>query len=126
MAKILIVDDDPDIVSAVSVFLDAKGQEIRSAYNKEEGLAAVESFDPDLLILDVMMDQPDDGLVMAQELRRKAFKKPILMLTAMSRVTGFDYGKDDEIAPVDAFVEKPIDIETLWEKIQEMLEKKEG
>lgn len=126
MAKILIVDDDPDVVETCSLFLQKEGYELVSANSREEGMKQVESFSPDLLVLDVMMEQPDDGIAMAQDLRRKGFKKPILMLTSIGKVTGMDYGKDDSVVPVDAFIEKPAKPEELVSQVKSLLEKAEG
>jgi DNA-binding response OmpR family regulator len=123
MAKILIVDDDPDVVAAAQVFLEKGGHEVFSAGSRPEGMKAIEGNEPDLLILDVMMDQPDDGMVMAQELRRNGFKRPILMLTSIAKVTGMDFEKDDDILPVDEFQQKPIDPATLMAKVDQLLKK---
>ena len=71
MAKILIVDDDPDVVEACRLFLERERHEVTSAYNRGEGMKAVVDVNPDLLILDVIMELPDDGIAMAQELRRR-------------------------------------------------------
>ena len=57
MAKILIVDDDPDIVEASQLFLEKEGHTVASAGSRAGGMAQVEAFQPDLLILDVMMEQ---------------------------------------------------------------------
>jgi DNA-binding response OmpR family regulator len=123
MAKVLVVDDDPDIVEAISAVLAGKGHEVQGAHNREEGLQAARDGKPDLLVLDVMMDQPDDGMVMAQELKRDGFASPILMLTNISNITGLEYGKDDEIVPVDIFLQKPVDPAVLVEKVDELLSK---
>jgi len=119
--KILIVDDDPDLVETARVYLEKEGYEIASAYNVDDGRAAVESEKPDLLILDVMMEQPDDGIALAQELRRKKVETPILMLSAISRVTSMDYDKDDGMVPVNEFLEKPVDPKVLIEKVKDLL-----
>ena len=95
MAKILVVDDDPDVVEAVTLVLGSEGHETATANNRGDGMVAVKSFDPELLVLDVMMEQQDDGFTMAQELRRNGFDRPILMLTSLGKVTGLDYGKDE-------------------------------
>ncbi len=121
MARILIVDDDPDVVEAAGLFLQKAGHEIASAYSREEGMAALKAQAPDLLILDVMMQQPDDGIAMARELRTGGFRKPILMLTSVSRTLGLAFEKDDELLPVDAFEEKPITPERLVAKVAELL-----
>jgi DNA-binding response OmpR family regulator len=126
VAKILIVDDDPDIVEAVQFFLEKAGHQIACAYDRREGEAKIAEFDPDLLILDVMMEQADDGLAMAQGLRRRGWKRPILMLTSLGQVTGLDYGKDDALVPVDDFQEKPVAPEELVNRVQKLLTKKEG
>lgn len=126
MAKILIVDDDPDVVEATSLFLEREGHQVVGAGNREEGMAALELEQPDLLILDVMMEQPDDGLAMARELRRRGNAVPILMLTSINLAIGMRYGKDDEMVPVDEFQEKPIEPATLLAKVGELLGRKEG
>jgi len=125
MAKVLIVDDDTDLLEAGRLVLEKQGHDIASATNRRDGMQAIESFRPDLLILDIMMEQPDDGIAMAQELRRKGFKAPILMLTSISKVTGMEYGRDDALVPVDDFQEKPIDPASLVAKVNALL-KKEG
>ena len=122
----MVVDDDVDIVEAIQLVLDREGYETAPAYNRQEGMQQVADFKPDLIILDVMMDEPDDGIAMAQELRREGFKKAILMLTNVVRVTGMKYGPDDELVPVDEFHEKPIDPATLVSKVAELLARKEG
>ncbi len=127
MARILIVDDDPDIVDAARFFLEKAGHEVSCAYNRDEGMKKIGAFDPELLVLDVMMESPDDGLAMAQELRHRGWKRPILMLTSLSRAMGMDYGKDDEMVPVDEFIEKPVAPQKLVDTVSRLLSvRKEG
>lgn len=123
MAKILIVDDDPDILEASQLFLAKEGHQIATASNRSEGMAKVESFQPDLLLLDVMMEQPDDGFIMAQDLRRQGKTFPILMLTSVSTASGLDFGRDKEMVPVDAFQSKPVEPAALVQKVAELLKK---
>jgi len=108
MATILVVDDDPDLVDACRLVLEREGHEVLTAASRRAGIRARDSTEPDLIILDVMMDQPDDGIAMARELRRAAFQGPIIMLTSLSKVSGLEYGADDELVPVDEFIEKPV------------------
>jgi DNA-binding response OmpR family regulator len=123
MPKILIVDDDPDVVQACRLFLEKEGYTVASAHNRAEGKRALTEQKPDLLILDVMMEEPDDGIAMAQELRREGVGIPILMLTSLVKVTGMEYGRDSEVLPVDEFVEKPIAPAKLIAKVKNLLGK---
>ncbi|MBN2081060.1 response regulator [bacterium] len=126
MAKILIVDDDTDIVEAIQLVLEKEGHATAPAYSRVEGMRQVEDFKPDLIVLDVMMDEPDDGIAMAQDLRRQGQDCPILMLTSVAKVTGMRFGPDNELVPVDEFQEKPIDPAVLVAKVAELLARKEG
>lgn len=121
MAKILIVDDDPDMVEASKNVLEMKGHDVATATSKDKGLEAIGSFSPELVILDVMMEEADDGISMAQKLRKTGFKSPILMVSGIGKITGLDYDKDDSMVPVDAFLEKPILPDTLISKVNELL-----
>jgi DNA-binding response OmpR family regulator len=121
MAKILIVDDDPDITFATGLFLKRAQHEVLTASNRADGLKAIDDEKPDLIILDVMMEEADDGIAMAQELRRQGCDIPILMLTSVGKVTGFSYDEDQEMVPVNAFCEKPIQPDVLVKKVNELL-----
>lgn len=123
MGKILIVDDDPDLIEACRLFLEKEGHTVVSALNAEDGKKALAQEKPDLLILDVMMEQIDDGMIMARELRKSGVSTPILMLTGISRVMARKFDKDEEMIPVDTFLEKPIAPKTLIAKVQELLKK---
>ncbi|MDO9549012.1 MAG: response regulator [Candidatus Marinimicrobia bacterium] len=123
MAKILIVDDDIDFVSAVKLVLTSNGFDIALAYSRQEGMEKFDSEKPDLVLLDVMMDEPDDGFVLAQSLKKKSKNTPILMLTSVGQVTGMDFDKDSEMVPVDDFEQKPIMPNQLLEKINQLLGK---
>jgi len=122
MAKILIVDDDPDVVDAARLYLEKEGHEVESAANREDGMRLAGEGKADLLVLDIMMAEPDDGIAMAQDLRKAGFDKPILMMSSISKVTGFSYGKNNAVTPVDDFVEKPVKGSVLIEKISALLE----
>ena len=125
MAKILIVDDDPDIVEAGTLILQREGHTIKAAYSRAEGMAAVTSFAPDLMILDVMMEQPDDGFAMAQDLRRQGRNFPIIMLTSVASASGLAFGKDAEMVPVDEFQAKPVEPADLVRKVANLLRRRE-
>ncbi len=121
MSKILIVDDDPDIQEACRLVLEKEGFTVDCASNRAEGLRRVAEAKPDLLILDVMMEEPDDGLTMARELRRGGFTEPIIMLTSVNAAMGITIDRDDEMVPVEKFQSKPVEPATLVAQVNELL-----
>jgi DNA-binding response OmpR family regulator len=124
MARILIVDDDPDVVQAATMVLQKEGHEVDSASGPKEGMDKIRAKKPDLLVLDIMMEEPDDGIAMAQKLRKSGFRQPILILSSIASVTGMKYGKDKDVTPVDDFVEKPVKPATLIGKVNALLKGK--
>ncbi|MGD1007760.1 MAG: response regulator [Ignavibacteriaceae bacterium] len=125
MAKIAIIDDDPDILDASSLVLTSKGYEVVTATNPDDGYKIVKENSPDLIILDVMMNEPDDGFFLAQKFRKEKISSPIIMYTSVSKSLGMDFGVN-ELVPVDEFVEKPISPEQLIEKVEKLLHAKGG
>ena len=123
MPKILIVDDDPDIVEACRLVLEREGYEVDGASSRAEGMKSLEGGTPDLLILDVMMEEPDDGLRMAREIRKAGHTFPIIMLTSVNAAMGLNIDKDEEMVPVDEFQPKPVDPQTLIAKVKKLLAK---
>jgi DNA-binding response OmpR family regulator len=123
MALIAVIDDDPDIIEASSLVLSSNGHEVITASNPDSGYQLVTEKKPDLIILDVMMDEPDDGFFLAQKFRKEKIDTPILMYTSVSKTLGFEYGAS-EMVPVNEFVEKPISPDELLEKVNHLLEKK--
>ncbi|MBD3409492.1 MAG: response regulator [Ignavibacteriales bacterium] len=122
MALIAVIDDDPDIVETTTMVLKSKGYDVVSASNPDDGYDVIKDESPDLIILDVIMVEPDDGFFLAQRLRRDGIKTPILMYTSISKATGIQYDKN-EMIPVDEFLEKPVSPDTLVEKVKALLEK---
>jgi len=120
MAKIAIIDDDPDILDASSLVLTSKGYEVITAQNPDDGYKIVTENHPDLIILDVMMNEPDDGFFLAQKFRKNKITTPIIMYTSISKSIGIEYGIN-EMVPVDEYVEKPISPEQLIEKVEKLL-----
>ncbi len=126
MARIVIIDDDADILDASSLILTSNGYEVITADNPDDGYKIVKENSPDLIILDVMMNEPDDGFFLAQRFRKENIKIPIIMYTSVSKATGLDFGVS-EIVPVDEFIEKPVSPDVLIGKVKKLLQiKQEG
>ena len=125
MPKILVIEDDPDMVAALRMPLEANGYELFTASTGEEGLQKVKEIEPDLIILDVMMETTTAGFQVSLQLRNPgpdseyaAYRDvPILMLTAIHTTTSLRFGPDEAYLPVDDFVDKPIDPDELLEKV---------
>lgn len=129
MSKILVIDDDQDIVDAVRMTLESAGHVVVEAHSGKEGLAMIEQVRPDLLILDVMMETHTEGFQIALKLRSPdptsrfaTFKNiPILMLTAIHSTTPLRFEPDIDYLPVELFVDKPIDPDDLIRKVDWVL-----
>lgn len=129
MAKILIIDDDPDMVLAAQMTLEAAGHDIYTAASGTEGLKKVKEVRPDLIILDVMMDTTTEGFQVSLQLRSpdaqseyKEFRKiPIIMLTAIHTTTPLRFEPEQDYLPVDVFLDKPLDPDVLLAKVEELL-----
>ena len=129
--KILVVDDDPDLVEVIRLTLEPNGYQVFGAASGTEGLKQVKEVEPDLIILDVMMDYTTEGFQVSLRLRSSdpqseyaAYSKiPILMLTALHSTTSLRFGPDEDYLPVDDFVEKPIEPGTLVKKVEGLLGK---
>jgi DNA-binding response OmpR family regulator len=123
--KILIIDDDIDLVEALRITLENSGYDVIDAQDGEKGLEKVKSEKPDLVILDVMMGTQDEGFHVAYNIKNGAeiSDTPVIMLTAVGQETGFrfDKDKDEEFLPVEEFVEKPVDMDILIDKIRAAL-----
>ena len=124
MNKILIVDDDPDLREGQRIFLEKKGYEIRTAGGAVEGLEALKSFTPQLILVDLMMEHYDAGFVFCAKVRAIAELAhiPIIMQTAASDKLGFTPESYDEKAQswmkADEILKKPVPLEQLLQIIQ--------
>lgn len=124
--KILIVDDDKDLLLALQAILENGNYSVTSATNKKEGWKLLKEDKPDLIMLDVMMDTSHDGFDMAREIKKdSAFNDiPILMLTSISDVTGVNFraaSSNPDWLPADGFLDKPVEPEELLENVKNLI-----
>ena len=109
MADILVVDDDPNLLRMLRRGLALAGYTVRAAEDGESALRMLLSQEPDVLVLDVMLPEPLDGLEVARRLRESGSDVPIIMLTARDqladKVAGFASGADDYLPKPFAFEE---------------------
>lgn len=127
--KILVIDDDANYAEATRVVLESADYVVSIASDTAEGLKKLEMLEPDLIILDVMMENRAAGFIFARSVRKnpKYNSVQILMATGMREQTGFFFPEDDPkhpiLLPVDEFMEKPLAPKVLLEKVHNMLEK---
>lgn len=129
MPRILIIDDDPDIVEAMKIVLESERYDIDIATSGGEGLKKVKSTNPELIILDIMMETSDKGFEVARAIKedKRYSNIPILMLTAIKEKTGLDFKKeagDRYWLPVDDYCDKPLSPEDLLKKVKRLLREK--
>lgn len=119
--KVLIIDDDRDLVGAMQEVLQAHGYAVATAHDGESGFACAQKQRPDLLLLDVMMTHDTEGFDLVQRLRtdQALAKLPIIMITGIRKAKGlpFKYEPDDEWLPVAAVLEKPVPPERLLQHV---------
>ncbi len=128
--KILIVDDDVDLIKSLQAILENQQYDVVTALNKKEGMEKARSEKPDLAILDVMMETTQEGFEMSRELREEPeFKNlPIIILTGIDVETGVRFKSavgDEDMIPVDGYIDKPVAPHILIEEIKKLLEEKE-
>ena len=125
--KVLMIDDDPEFVEAITNILDAKGYDVVSAGDGKDGVAKAKKELPDIILLDVMMTTKSEGFDVARELSKDANLKgtPVVMLTGVRKEMNLPFGfePDADWLPVKAFLEKPVKPEVLLKTIEDNIKK---
>jgi len=128
--KILLVDDDPDILDAISMILQSQGYQVVTARDGVEGLASLRAEKPALMILDLLMPKMD-GFAACKELQDPRWAKyrdiPILILTSVREEASrrrYELETGLEL-DVDDYVEKPVSPDILLERVGRLIKKKE-
>jgi CheY-like chemotaxis protein len=126
--RLLVIDDDPDLVSSVTVVMESDGWEVHSAPNGGEGLAKARELLPELIILDILMPRKD-GLTTYEELRADGRLRsiPVIMLTSAGEKLGFGFSESDMAAHYghqpEAFLSKPFEPKLLVETARRVTRK---
>jgi CheY-like chemotaxis protein len=123
MAKVLVVDDDPDFVKVASKILEQAGHEVVSAANGAKALQAMRQDTPDVVLLDIMMSYILDGLDVSREMAEDPTLKdvPVVMVTSLTGVKGTGAFPSDEYIPVDEWLSKPVAPDALLARINQVL-----
>ena len=104
--KLLVIDDDPNICDLLRFYFENEGYEVKTANDGIEGISYFKMYEPDLVLLDLMLPKNKDGNQVCREIRAIS-SKPVIMITAkdevLDKVVGLELGADD-------FVVKPFDM----------------
>ena len=115
--RILLVDDDPDIVDSMKAMLESNGYEVLTAVDGNSGLAMAEQEQPDLIVLDMMLPKRS-GFLVLEKLKRGKGSPPVIMITGNEGVRHQTFA---ETLGVDEYLRKPFRMERLLERIGELL-----
>lgn len=129
--KILVIDDDPDFVAAVTPVLKSALYEVATASNPSEAKEKIFSEKPDLILLDIMMDSLFDGFSLCHAIKTsrefREFKDtPIIFVSAVKEVAGTRFqfkGEEQGMVGPDDYIDKPIDPADLLARIEKLLKK---
>lgn len=116
--RILLVDDDYEIVESMKIALESKGYKILIARDGNQGLAMAEREDPDLLILDMMMPKRSGFLVLEKLRRTRPVPMRVIMITANE---GSRHKAYAEMLGVDDYIRKPFAMDRLLESVEKVL-----
>ncbi len=115
-AKLLVIDDDPNICDMLRLYFENEGYSVKTASDGTEGVNCFKMYDPDLVLLDIMMPKRD-GWQVCRDIREIS-SKPVIMITAknevIDKVLGLELGADD-------FISKPFDMKELSARIKAVL-----
>jgi CheY-like chemotaxis protein len=124
--RILIVDDDADFITATRAVLASAGYEVAECTKATDALAKVREFQPDLIVLDVMMETGMAGFNVSYEVRKDPHfaQTPILMVTAIHQTTPLRFSPetDGEYLPVQKLLDKPVPADILLKEVALLFE----
>lgn len=120
---ILLVDDDQDFIEQMQYMLESAGHKTRTAPGRARAEEILEELKPDLAVIDLMMDQNDDGFVLAYRIKKKYPDVPVIMVTAVTSETGIDFASASDTGgwmKADAILQKPVRFEQLEAQIKRL------
>lgn len=126
--KVLLVDDDIDLLEQNKMLLEAKGVEVFTAESGEEGIKIFSEIKPDAAIVDLIMEEHDSGFVLCHKLKKTDIGKkiPVFILTSATYETGFKFSattlEEQKWIKCDGLINKPVVIDDLVSKINKYYE----
>lgn len=122
---VLLVDDDKDFIEQQSINLTAMGYQVATAYSAAEAQDWLARQQPDLAIVDLMMENTDSGFVLSYHIKKQHPEIPVILVTAVTRETGMSFdlinSEEKQWIKADAVLPKPIRFEQLASEIRRLV-----
>jgi CheY-like chemotaxis protein len=121
--KVLLVDDDRDFLEMHTAVLEHRGYEVFTARSSKECMAMLDERKPDIVILDVMMEQFDSGFKASENIKKKYKDLPVMLLTSIGAQTNLDFSSSKEVLEVsgaDVLLDKPVSPKVLIDEIERL------
>jgi len=122
---ILLVDDDPDLLSQLAFHVERFGYEPITACGQKEGETLIATRKPDLAIVDLMMEKPDSGFILSYKIKQLYPEVPVIIVTSVTSVTGMTFSlesdEDKQWIKADKYIEKGIRPDQLNREIKKLL-----
>ena len=123
--RILVVDDDPDCLEQVRLVVSAMGHEVVTASSRAEGEELLLTGQPDLAVLDLMMEEMDSGFVLCHTIKRLYPELPVILVTGVTAATGLNFKTQDargrKWIEADLLLDKPVRPEELKSAVARLL-----
>jgi CheY-like chemotaxis protein len=124
--KVLLVDDDADFLEMHTAVLEHRGYQVIPARSAKECMAILDETKPDIVILDVMMEQFDSGFKASEKIKKKYGDLPVMLLTSIGAQTNLDFSSSEEVLKVsgaDVLLDKPVSPKVLIDEIEHLTNK---
>ncbi|UCE41387.1 MAG: response regulator [Candidatus Aminicenantes bacterium] len=121
--KVLLVDDDRDFLEMHTAVLEHRGYAVVTARSSKECMAVLDEAKPDIVILDVMMEQFDSGFKASEKIKQKHKDLPVMLLTSISAQTNLDFSSSDDVLKIsgaDVLLDKPVSPKVLIDEIERL------
>ena len=123
--KVLVVDDDPDLLDQVAMVMKSEGYNVSEAHGQEDADEVLLSIIPDIAVIDLMMENKDSGFVLCHHIKKLYPETPVILLTAVKSATGLDFTALNADAATwvkaDLVMDKPARPEQLKAEVRRLL-----
>ncbi len=127
--KVFLIDDDTDFLEMHSAVLENRGYEVFTAQSSKEAIERLEEVQPDIVVLDVMMEQFDSGFKASEKIKKIHKDLPVMLLTSIGAQTGLEFSSNEEVLKVsgaDVLLDKPVSPKIFIDEIERLTSKKKS